>query len=266
MRLVRYYLAEMRNAILHEFQYRTAAFLLLVGFLIEPIVYLVVWRTVAEAQGGAIGGYTADAFTAYYIVWTLVRAMNLALTPYVWEWRIREGRLSDLLLRPVHPFHRDFAFFAGSKFVWIIMWIPIAALLYVTFQPDVTPTAIQWIGFAIAIWGGFAVRHMILFLMGLLNFWTTRASAFFETIIAAELLLSGRLVPLTLMPAWVQSLADWLPFQWTFQFPIEVLIGRLDTAEIVSGLGMQVVWSVVLGTGIALGWKRATRRYTAVGA
>ena len=56
MALVRYYAAEMRNAILHELQYRTAAFMLLLGFLIEPIVYLVVWRTVAEAQGGAIGG------------------------------------------------------------------------------------------------------------------------------------------------------------------------------------------------------------------
>ncbi len=263
--IVRYYLAEMRNAILHELQYRTAAFMLLVGFLIEPIVYLVVWRTVAEAQGGAIGGYTADGFTAYYIVWTLVRAMNLALTPYAWEWRIREGRLSDLLMKPIHPFHRDFAFFAGSKFVWIIMWIPIAIVLYLTFQPNVEPTLFQWLTFAIAIWGGFAVRHMVLFLMGLLNFWTTRASAFFETVIAAELLLSGRLVPLSLMPDWVQSLANWLPFQWTFQFPIEVLIGRLEPNEVWAGLGAQVIWVLILSGAIALTWKRAARRYTAVG-
>lgn len=265
MGLARYYAAEMRNAILHELQYRTAAFMLLVGFLIEPIVYLVVWRTVAEAQGGAIGGYTADGFTAYYIVWTLVRAMNLALTPYAWEWRIRGGRLNDLLLRPIHPFHRDFAFFAGSKFVWIAMWIPIAAVLYLTFRPEVTPSLFEWLTFGVAIWGGFAVRHMILFVMGLLNFWTTRASAFFETVIAAELLLSGRLVPLSLMPDWVQSLSGWLPFQWTFQFPIEVLIGRLDAGEVWAGLGMQVVWIAILGVAITLGWRRATRHYTAVG-
>lgn len=265
MALGRYYVAEMRNAILHELQYRTAAFLLLVGFLIEPIVYLVVWRTVAEAQGGAIGGYTADGFTAYYIVWTLVRAMNLALTPYAWEWRIRGGRLNDLLLKPIHPFHRDFAFFAGSKFVWIAMWIPIAAVLYFTFRPDVTPTLFQWITFGVAIWGGFAVRHMILFVIGMLNFWTTRASAFFETVIAAELLLSGRLVPLSLMPDWVQTIAGWLPFQWTFQFPIEVLIGRLQPAEVWTGLGMQLLWTAILGGAIALVWRRATRRYTAVG-
>ena len=92
IRVARYYGAQMRHSLVGELQYRTAAFLLLVGFLFEPIVYLVVWRSVAESQGGAVGGYTAAAFTAYFIVWTLVRAMNLALTPYVWDWRIQRGR------------------------------------------------------------------------------------------------------------------------------------------------------------------------------
>ena len=41
-----------------------------------------------------------------------------------------------------------------------------------------------------------------------------------------ELLFSGRLVPLSLMPDWAQRLADVLPFKWTFGYPIEALIGR----------------------------------------
>ena len=43
-----------------------------------------------------------------------------------------------------------------------------------------------------------------------------------------ELLLSGRLVPLTLMPDWVADLAWFLPFRWTFYFPIEALVGDLS--------------------------------------
>ena len=43
-----------------------------------------------------------------------------------------------------------------------------------------------------------------------------------------ELLLSGRLVPLSLMPDWAQTLADLMPFKWTFGFPIEALIGQLS--------------------------------------
>ena len=32
------------------------------------------------------------------------------------------------------------------------------------------------------------------------------------------------------MPDWVQHLADVLPFQWTFGFPIEALVGNLSHA------------------------------------
>ena len=68
----------------------------------------------------------AGDFAAYYIVWTLVRNMNIVFTPYGWEERIREGELSAPLLRPLHPVHYDLGDFAGWKFVVILLWLPIA--------------------------------------------------------------------------------------------------------------------------------------------
>jgi len=65
-------------------------------------------------------------------------------------------------------------------------------------------------------------------------------SAIFETYMMAELLLSGRLVPLKLMPNWAESLANWLPFKWTFYFPIEVLVGNMSTASLLGGLGIDL--------------------------
>lgn len=249
----------------NQFQYRASVFFQLLGFLIEPVVYLVVWRTVAEAAG-TVGGYDAEAFTAYYIVWTLVRNMNLALTPYVWDWWIQRGRVSDALLKPVHIFHRQLAVFGGFKVVWILLWVPIAVGLVVAFRPNLSPSLGEVVAFLVAIWLGYVVRFSVLFVLGLISFWTTRAAALFETVVAAELLLSGRLVPLSVMPDWVEAVAGWLPFKWTFQYPIEVLIGRLSTSEILFGLVAQTAWIGLLGAGIALVWRRAIRRYTAVGA
>ena len=107
----------------------------LIGMLAEPIVYLVVWTTIADQQGGSVQGITTGEFAAYYIVWTLVRNMNIVFTPYGWEWRIREGELSAALLRPLHPIHDDIAGFAGWKVVTIILWLPIAAVLWIAFDP-----------------------------------------------------------------------------------------------------------------------------------
>ena len=133
------YLASMKTAILDQFQYRVANYFYMVGMISEPVIYLVVWSTVARAQGGSVGGYTAGQFAAYYIVWTLVRNMNIVLTPYYWEERIRQGRLSADLLRPIHPLHLDLAYFAGYKFVVIVMWLPIAAILCARLSSDPQP-------------------------------------------------------------------------------------------------------------------------------
>jgi ABC-2 type transport system permease protein len=245
-------------------QYRLASFLSLLGFLIEPVVLLVVWRTVAEATGG-IGGYDLNAITAYYIVWTLVRAMNLALSPDVWGWWIQDGRLSNFLLEPANVFWRTIWNFAGNKLVWVVQWVPIGAGLYFIFRPQIEMGWTNVAGFVVAVWLGYAVRASVLFAMGLVAFWTTRAKALFDLIVALEILLSGRLVPMGVMPQWVQTISAWMPFKWAFQFPIDVLIGQVNTDEMLRGIGTQVLWVGLLAAVIKLTWDRATRRYSAVG-
>ncbi|HLU30723.1 MAG TPA: ABC-2 family transporter protein [Acidimicrobiia bacterium] len=258
------YAIEARMSMQRQAQYRGAAFISILGFLIEPVVYLIVWRTVAEASG-PVGGYGVDEFTSYYIVWTLVRVFNLALAPGAWDWWVRTGRISNDLLHPVTPYHRQLAGMAGAKVVWIIVWIPVALFLVLLFRPDLSPTPLEMVTFFIAAWAGYVVRFNVLWILGLVSFWTTRAQALVEVVVAMELLLSGRLVPMAVMPQWVQTISAWLPFQWTFLFPIEILIGQRSVSEIWSGLGIQLLWIGITGTGIVLVWRAALRKFTAVG-
>jgi len=107
---------------------------------------------------------------------------------------------------------------------------------------------------------------MLLWVLGMITFWTTRVSAIYGTYFTAELLLSGRLVPLALLPAWAAGLADLLPFKYTFGYPIEVLAGSLSTAELFTGLAFQAAW-IAIGTAlVAAVWRVGVRRYGAVGA
>jgi ABC-2 type transport system permease protein len=260
-----YYLVRARTQIQSQFQYRAATYMWLIGMLAEPIVYLVVWTTIAEQQGGEINGITVGEFAAYYIIWTLVRNMNIVFTPYGWEWRIREGEFSAALLRPLHPLHDDLAGFAGWKVVTIVMWLPIAAVLVWIFDPVLDPSLLEVGVFAVAIWGAYLIRTMLMTLLGMITFWTTRVSAIFELFIAVELLLSGRLVPIGLMPEWAQDLAYFLPFVWTFYFPIYALVGDFSTTELLVGLAAQAAWTVALTGLLLVVWRFAVRQYTAVG-
>lgn len=262
---VAYYLTNMKIAVLQQFQYRVGNYFYMIGMVAEPVIYLVVWSTIARTHGGSVAGISAGGFAAYYIVWTLVRNMNIVFTPFGWEWRVQYGQFSSMLLRPQHPIHEDISYFAGWKIVVIVLWLPLAAVLSLIFHPTLHPTLLQGIVFFVAIWGAYLIRTVMLWLLGLVTFWTTRVSAIFQVYFAAELLLSGRLVPMQIMPGWVQTAANILPFQWTFYFPIEALVGSMSVPELLRGVAMQVLWVVIGTAGIAVFWPVTVRKYSAVG-
>jgi ABC-2 type transport system permease protein len=150
--------------------------------------------------------------------------------------------------------------------VVVALWIPIALGLSAVFHPDLHPSALQIAVFIVAIWGAYFVRTMFQATIGMLNFWTTRGGAIFDLYMAIEMLLSGRLVPLKLMPGWVQTLADFLPFKWTFGFPIESLVSDLSTRSLLFGLGAQVLWTAIGYVLFTFAWRAAIKRFSAVGA
>ncbi|HRE03517.1 MAG TPA: ABC-2 family transporter protein [Ilumatobacteraceae bacterium] len=263
--MVAFYAAAARTSIQVQFQYRAANYFYMIGMVVEPAIYLVVWRTIANANGGSVDGYTAGTFAAYYIVWTLVRNMNIVFTPFGWEARIREGELSGQLLRPLHPLHYDLAFFGGWKVVVIVMWLPIAAVLSLAFRPTLSPSWQQCVVFFFALWGAYLIRSMLLWVLGMVTFWTTRVAALYEAYFMAELLLSGRLVPMDLMPGWVQDVSWFLPFRWTFGYPITALVGPITSRELYLGLAAQAAWVVVGALLVRMVWRRGIRRFSAVG-
>ena len=134
-----------------------------------------------------------------------------------------------MLLRPVHPIHYDLGSFAGWKVVVIVLWLPIAAVLVARCSgPTLDPQPLEVARVRRRDLGrlpdpvvsAVGARHD--------HVLDDAGSAIFEAYFMAELLLSGRLVPLALMPGWVQALADVLPFQWTFGFPIAALVGPIS--------------------------------------
>jgi ABC-2 type transport system permease protein len=53
--------------------------------------------------------------------------------------------------------------------------------------------------------------------------------------------------------------------KWTFWFPIESLVGDMAPHRLLLGLGAQLLWILGLAGAVQVMWRRAVRRYTAVG-
>nr|WP_116191623.1 ABC transporter permease [Paenibacillus taihuensis] len=77
--------------------------------------------------------------------------------------------------------------------------------------------------------------------------------------------LSGLIIPVPLMPGWMQHIVNALPFHWTADFPFRVFTGDLSKSEALVGLAAQAAWLIGL---VALGkilMNKALRRVVVQG-
>jgi ABC-2 type transport system permease protein len=260
------YRAKFRAEIALQFAYRGALAIWLLALLVEPVVYLVVWTTVARSQGGMVGGFTSGDFAAYFTLLMVVNQLTFTWHFYEFEWRIRNGFFSPLLLRPVHPVHNDVAENLTFKLLTFAVVAPVAVLLLIAFDASLSPSPWTLLAFVPALLLAMALRFLLEWTLALAAFWLTRVSAINQAYYVSMLFLSGQVAPLELFPPIVQVIAGVLPFRWMVAFPVETLLGRLSPTETLVGLGAQLVW---IGLALALlrvGWRAGVRRYAAVGA
>jgi len=262
--VLRVYLVYLRTTLALQLQYRAELAIWMLNRIVEPTVYLVVWRTVAASRGG-VGGYDAADFAAYFITLMVVNQLTFTWIIHEFEWRIRSGELSSMLLKPVHPIHGDIADNLGYKVLTLVILVPAAVLLSVLFHPAFEFRAATLALSAGALVVAYLIRFFVDWAFALSAFWTTRTSAINQIYFLLLLFCSGRLAPLELFPRWLERITWYLPFRWTVSFPVELALGRLSPELIAAGFRMQALW---LALGLLLlraMWRLGVRKYAAVG-
>jgi ABC-2 type transport system permease protein len=259
------YRAQFRTNMAVQVQYRASLLIWLIGAVLEPLIYLIVWTTVARAQGGSVQGLAPGDFAAYYIVGMIVN--QLTFTWVMWEWDnyIREGALSAWLLRPWHPIHQDMTENVAYKTLTMVVMVPTVLVLALIFRPTLDWQWWSTLAFVPALVGAFLLRFFVEWSLALAAFWTTRTTAINELYYVIFLFFSGRLAPLALFPAAVGALTWLLPFRWMLSFPIELLLGNLTPQQAALGFAAQAGWIAVALLVLRLVWRAGVRRFGAVG-
>lgn len=202
-------------------------------------IYFYFWQAV-YAQTNTLGGLGYTQLITYIL---LMRAIDLNTGNQVGfiGYSVRDGLIANELLRPVDLQTRLYIQALGEQFMTIVINLPllILALLLGATLPN-SPAV--WLAFVVTFFMGHAIAFCVDWIIACFTFYTTEIWGLMVFIYSITLFLSGSLVPLNLMPDWLQTLCNILPFAQTRYVAIALLSGAIPIEEALARFGVQLLW------------------------
>jgi ABC-2 type transport system permease protein len=237
-------------------------------YMFHLVVVFILWGA-AYAGTKDIGGFSFGQTLTYFLVMLVMQFFVGAFNEdYQISEEIRNGLINQFLLKPINYFLYRFSIFVAARLVTgILIILPLLVALpllheYLTLPHDLWRFALVVPAMALSA----LIQFSIAYCFGMMTFWFLDIQGFVILSMAIESLLGGQMFPLDLLPAGVFRVAQFLPFYYQTYFPVAILTGRIhEISEVLTGLGVQLGWVLVLLALNQLLWTRGLRRHTAVG-
>ena len=200
---------------------------------------------------GEVGGYDASAAHTYN--W-LIQALIAAVA--IWGWRelaerIRSGDIVIDLARPIDPQLAGLAADLGRAAYQILFrGLPPLIVGAVVFDLTAPAGPLEAAAFLVSVALAVCVSYGFRFLVNLTAFWLVDARGVIALSGVAATLFSGFVVPVGFFPSWLVAVARATPFPAMAQTPIDVFVGRISGAGVLTALAAQAGWlAALLGAG-----------------
>lgn len=196
----------------------------------------------------SIGGLTVAA-----TVWSLAITNTLMLTVGTRgillkiQDDVKTGNIAHSLAKP-YSFVGYMFFYNTGRFIARViptLFLTIAMAFLLT---SPIPLSYQGLlaGLLLAVLG-LSINTFVIISFGLLAFWAEEVRPFRWVYEKAQLALGGLVVPLSLLPDSLRTIAEALPFAQTYYAPARVFVA-FDQSLFLKFLALQLFWLVVCGT------------------
>ncbi|MCG5217379.1 ABC-2 family transporter protein [Streptosporangium soli] len=221
--------------------------------ILRAYILIALW----EARPGLAGYDVADAITFCFLSQAFIGPMQVFGGGLGLAERVRTGDAAVDLVRPASLQFWSMADDLGrALYLFLMRSIPPTLIGAALFGIVVPAGPLTWLLFAASVVAGVLVSFGVRYLVALSACWILDDRGIQSLSLVLCLFFSGMVVPLNIMPGWLGTVANALPWAAMVQVPADVYLGKTDVAH---ALGFQLGWAAVL---IALGAlaTRAARR------
>lgn len=256
-----------KTAWLRNLNYRFTIIMYRVGEITELLVLILMWTAIYTGGTGVIKGFTLNEMVTYVLVGNMCSLAVRNFLPAYVSRDIVEGRLSMFLVRPISYIKYIFVNELGRSFLATFLSL-LSQMIVVLFFLDkflFNGSTIYLLLITAMIFLAFVIEMLIGFLIGTIAFWTDETEALQLTIDRIKRFFSGGYFPLSLLPVALATASIYLPFAYSFYFPAQLYLKKISIHDGLIGLGVQLVWIIILSGILHFVWKKGLKKYEASG-
>jgi ABC-2 type transport system permease protein len=240
--------------------YRVNYYSGIVIYAINIGAYYFMWKAI-YGKAETLGGFTVIQITTYVAVSWMARAFFFNNLDREISNEIRDGSVAVQMTRPINYLMvKMMQGFGEGLFRLGLFMVPGMIIVSLIFPIHLPADPARWALFFVMIWFSFLINSQLNILTGLFAFFVENNEGLMRMKRVAVDLLSGVIVPISFFPLWTKGLFAWLPFQAITYLPSSVFTGRLNGADAVQALIVQIVWFVALILPILWMWRGARKR------
>ena len=222
------------------------------------------WRAV-YGDTDSIAGLSLQTTLTYILLSQIFLPLTDSDLILDFGFNLREGNIIHFLLRPISFQGMYYAQSLGVLGTRLVLQIPIALVAWLLFKLQWPTDPAMWGAFIISALFGFTILFFFYWCIASLTFYTTEVWGLGMLIFGMSLFLSGGLVPLAIMPAWLQTVVLAIPFAQALAVPINILTGITPLDQVPQVWLSQLAWLFGMGVLSNLVFRIAVRKVTVQG-
>lgn len=245
--------------------YRVDFMLSIISIIFVVMMQIYMWKAIYKDSSDVLFTYSYTQMLMYTVLASLVS--KLTMVDMETAQTIKSGDLSKYLIKPINYFFNTLIYCVGKRFFISLTVTTLVLIVVFIFKLLFAGTVygVHILLFFCAVLLGFVINVLLNFMISMATFWFSSVNNLFSTVYIVQLMLSGGIFPLDIFGDTTVMLSKLLPFQYTIQFPINILTNKLSMGDIAMGYGVQTFWICLCSVLGYFLWRRGLKRYMAVG-
>lgn len=218
------------------------------------------WSSVFDTRA-VFGQYPEHAMISYILYVSLISTFVLGSRTGEIGYRIQDGSIINLLLKPISFFKYYLARDLADKAMNISFAIIELLLVVFLFKATLIPPQQPFLFFLFFI-NGVLISFFINLMLSFMAFWTAEiwAPRFLFTMLV--FFVSGSYFPLNLLPEPIYRIFLATPFPYLFYLPTQMLIGHMEPGMLTQEIFFSFAWVIGLYIAARYMWTRGNKSFS----